>query len=98
MPAPRACRSCGEALDPNLRWYGRCHAPVTEFAARPVAPGGFVDTPRHHVPHSRWKAGPLTFGPIGRIVPKGDNVARYAVVVIGVMSGAGLLLAWLAGI
>lgn len=68
MPAPRACRSCGSALSADVRWCVRCLAPVVEFAARPTAPGTFVDTPRHQVAYSRWAKTPTSFGPRGRIV------------------------------
>ena len=68
MPAPRTCRECGAALSPDLRWCGRCLAPVVEFAPRARLEGGFVDTPRHDVHYSRWKAGPTSFGPVGRIL------------------------------
>jgi hypothetical protein len=68
MPAPRTCRDCGAALSPDLRWCGQCLAPVLEFAPRARFEGGFVDTPRHDVHYSRWKGGPTSFGPVGRIL------------------------------
>lgn len=71
MPAPRTCRACGASLPPDIRWCTRCYAPVTEFATRPVSPGGFVGTPRHDRDDSghwsRWEKTPTTFGPAGRL-------------------------------
>jgi hypothetical protein len=67
MPAPRACRSCGADLAPDVRWCTFCFAPIAEFQQRPSTPEGFVDFPRHDVRYTRWRGGPLTFGPIGRL-------------------------------
>jgi hypothetical protein len=67
VPAPRACRHCGADLAPDVRWCTYCFAPIAEFQRRPPTPGGFVDTPRHDVRYTRWRGGPLTFGPIGRL-------------------------------
>jgi hypothetical protein len=44
-----------------------CMEPVSEFAPRPVTPGGNVGTPSHLVRTSRWRATELTFGPLGRL-------------------------------
>lgn len=68
MPAPRTCRSCGADLAPDIRWCTRCYAPVTEFAARERLHDGYVGAPRTEMRTSRWRAGPLTFGPIGRLL------------------------------
>ena len=48
----------------------RCLKPVTEFAARPPMheQGSFVGTPRPDVRTSRWRSGPTTMGPVGRVV------------------------------
>jgi predicted membrane protein len=48
----------------------RCLTPVTAFAARPPMheQGSFVGTPRPDVPMSRWRFGPTTMGPVGRVV------------------------------
>jgi hypothetical protein len=69
MPAPRACRSCGADLAPDVRWCTFCFEPVTQFAARERLHDGFVGGLSPDVRSSRWaKAGPLTFGPIGRVL------------------------------
>lgn len=70
MPIGHFCRSCGAALRPDLGWCATCYAPVTPFAARPPLhePGTLVGTPMSDVRTSRWRAGPTTMGPIGRIV------------------------------
>jgi len=68
MPAPRTCRECGAALSPDLRWCGRCLAPITEFAAREIVPGSYVESPRAQVRYSRWQGGPTSFGPVGRVL------------------------------
>ena len=48
----------------------RCLTPVTPFAARPPMheQGSFVGTPRPDVRMSRWRSGPTTMGPVGRVV------------------------------
>jgi hypothetical protein len=48
----------------------RCLTPVTAFAARPPMheQGSFVGTPRPDVRMSRWRSGPTTMGPVGRVV------------------------------
>lgn len=68
MTAPRVCRSCGADLALDVRWCTACFTPITEFAARPATPVGFVEVPHHHVRTSRWQGGEMTFGPVGRIV------------------------------
>ncbi len=70
MPIGRTCRSCGAPLPPDLGWCGNCFAPIRLHARRvPIhEPGSYVgptiETPRT----SRWRAGPTTFGPAGRIL------------------------------
>lgn len=69
MPAPRICRSCGADLAPDVRWCTICFAPIREFAARERPYDGFVGTPEPEIRSSRWaKAGPLSFGPVGRVL------------------------------
>lgn len=69
MTAPRACRSCGADLAPDVRWCTFCFAPITAYAARERLHDGFVGTLQSDVRYSRWKrAGPLSFGPVGRVV------------------------------
>lgn len=69
MPIGHLCRACGAALRADLGWCATCYAPVTSFAARPPLhePGTFVGTPRADRRTSRWRAGPTTMGPFGRI-------------------------------
>jgi hypothetical protein len=69
MPIGHLCRACGAALRPDLGWCATCYAPVTPFAARPALhePGTLVGTPMSDIKTSRWRAGPTTMGPIGRI-------------------------------
>lgn len=71
MPAPRACRSCGAELAPDVRRCTRCYAPVTEFAARERLHDGHVGTPSHEHRSSRWRRTPTTFGPFGRLAITG---------------------------
>jgi hypothetical protein len=69
VTAPRVCRSCGADLALDVRWCTLCFAPITEYAARERLHDGFVGTPLSDVRTSRWKkAGPLSFGPVGRIL------------------------------
>jgi hypothetical protein len=69
MPVARTCRACGAPLPPDLRWCERCFAPVTLYSPRERLhePGTFVGSPIHDVRTSRWRAGPTSFGPVGRI-------------------------------
>jgi hypothetical protein len=70
MPIGPNCRSCGAPLPPDLGWCARCLAPVTPHAVRPPIhdPGTYVGAPAATPRMSRWRAGPTTFGPAGRIV------------------------------
>lgn len=69
MPIASTCRACGASLGPDLGWCGRCYTRVTTFAARPPMhdPGAYVGTLRPDVRTSRWRGGPTTMGPVGRI-------------------------------
>jgi hypothetical protein len=70
MPIGRNCRSCGAALPADLGWCAVCYTPVTPHAIRPPmhGTGEYVGTPTPTPRTSRWRAGPTTFGPIGRIM------------------------------
>lgn len=82
MTAPRVCRRCGAALSPNIMWCTLCYEPVRQLTPRdrqlpPLAaveepPEGVRRSPLRGAPeprvYSRWKAGPTTFGPVGRIL------------------------------
>jgi hypothetical protein len=82
MTAPRACRTCGAPLPPDVRWCLRCFAPVLQLTPRerPLPPLDRVEEPPPWVnasplrdpdarppTYSRWRAGPTTFGPVGRL-------------------------------
>jgi hypothetical protein len=80
MTAPRACRACGAPLPGDVRWCLRCYTPVRELTPRepqlpPVSnpeepPATINRSPLWGLPppvYSRWRAGPTTFGPVGRI-------------------------------
>jgi hypothetical protein len=70
MPIGHLCRSCGAALPPDFRWCATCYAPVTLYSARePVhEPVGYAGRPMPTPRTSRWRSGPTTFGPVGRIL------------------------------
>ncbi len=73
MPPGRQCPSCGAALPTDIRWCGRCYAPIREFTPRePLHHGDFVDLPivtGGHRPHwSRWERSATTLGPVGRVI------------------------------
>ncbi len=69
MTAPRVCRNCGADLARDVRWCTFCFTPITEYAPREPLHDGFAGTPQPEVRSSRWrKAGPLTFGPVGRVL------------------------------
>jgi hypothetical protein len=69
MPIGPNCRSCGAPLPPDLGWCQRCLAPVTPHAVRPPIhePGSYVGAPIPDKKFSRWRAGPTSSGPVGRI-------------------------------
>jgi hypothetical protein len=69
MPIGSLCRTCGAKLSGDVGWCARCLTPVTPFAARPPLheQGSFVANPRPDVRMSRWRSGPTTLGPLGRI-------------------------------
>lgn len=70
MPIGHLCRTCGAALPSDLGWCATCYAPVTLYSPRePVhEPGGYAGPPMHTLRTSRWRAGPTSFGPVGRIL------------------------------
>ena len=82
MTAPRNCRYCGAALPPSVRWCLQCHARVRELSPRPRTEGTYVGPLQPEVRYSRWRAGPLTFGPAGRI----------AITVVVVLFGSSIVL------
>lgn len=67
MPASRNCARCGAALPGDVRWCGRCYEPVREFTPRAPLHGEIVGELHHDVVTSRWRKGPATFGPLGRL-------------------------------
>lgn len=69
MTAPRTCRKCEAELAGHVMWCLRCYEPVCHLTPRESAPPGVVfvsSGPQHRT--SRWRAGPTTFGPVGRIL------------------------------
>jgi len=82
MTAPRTCRDCGAALPPSVRWCLQCYARVQELSPRPRTEGTYVGSLQPETRYSRWRAGPLTFGPAGRI----------AITVLVVLFGSGIVV------
>ena len=63
------CSSCGALARPDASWCGQCHTPFAAVPAPAVA-GRFVPAaagPAVEPVYSRWKAGPTSMGPVGRI-------------------------------
>jgi len=62
---------CGGPLTADLQWCPRCLAPV-ERTPEPFAASIVYRLPPREPPpvpvYSRWKAGPTSFGAVGRIV------------------------------
>jgi hypothetical protein len=81
MTAPRTCRKCGAALPPSVRWCGQCLEPVRELSPRPSDAGNYVAPLLTPPRYSRWRAGSLTFGPVGRV----------AITVVVVLVGSGFV-------
>ena len=70
------CGSCGAAVTADAAWCGQCYAPA-RAAARSVMDPVETAADRTSAPtptapvaarHSRWRGGPTTFGPVGRLV------------------------------
>jgi hypothetical protein len=62
------CHVCNAALPPDAEWCGQCLTPVKQEAHEPVdrpEPEPFVGPPPEY---SAWKAGPYSFGPVGKIL------------------------------
>jgi hypothetical protein len=68
MPIGPICRACGASLPPDLGWCSTCFTPVTLYAARESMRSGYVGAPTPTPRTSRWRAGPTSFGPVGRIL------------------------------
>lgn len=69
MTASRNCRACGANVSPDVMWCLRCYEPVRQLTPRvPQLPALDVHPPRPDPPTSRWRAGPTTFGPLGRLL------------------------------
>ena len=68
MTASRTCRACGVDLSPEVMWCLRCYEPVRQLTPRaPQVPTiHFLGSDDPH-PTSRWRRGPTTFGPVGRL-------------------------------
>jgi len=65
-----------------VRWCSLCLEPVRELSARPRTEGTYVAPFERPIRYSRWRAGTLTFGPIGRV----------AITVVVVLVGAGFVI------
>ncbi len=62
------CSACGARLRPGMTWCWLCLAPVGESRPQPTpAPPSHADDVEPLPQYSRWRAGPTTFGPVGRI-------------------------------
>ena len=79
MPIGHLCRSCGAALPSDLRWCTSCYAPVALYSERaPVhEPGGYVGQPVPTPRTSRWRSGPTSFGPVGRLLSTAALAAMF---------------------
>ena len=97
------CPSCGAKVYADQSWCGRCFAPVpTEPStaspsdvAPPVASplAARMPAPREpaHIPtYSRWRGGPTTFGPAGRVVL---SLLALVLGVVGYPMSRGFILA-----
>ena len=91
------CASCGARLAPDASWRGQCFAPVVRPAAEPTETplwrrAGSATRPPNPTPtYSRFRAGPTSFGALGRILM---TLALLAGLVVGYpMSRGGMLAA-----
>src|SRR5689334_8470388 len=61
------CSACGAQLRPGMTWCWLCLAPIGSSTSQ-VAPPPIPADDLEPIPeYSRWRAGPTTFGPVGRI-------------------------------
>ena len=60
------CSHCGAVTRAGAAWCGQCHAPFATAAAvgRWLPAAAPVTAPQVY---SRWRGGPTTFGPLGRM-------------------------------
>jgi hypothetical protein len=92
------CASCGARLAPDASWCGQCFAPVVHPTAgeEPAEPplwrrAGSAARPPNPTPtFSRFRAGPTSFGALGRIVM---TVGLLAGLVVGYPMARGGMLA-----
>lgn len=82
MTAPRLCRNCGARLWPDVMWCTQCYEPVRQLTPRdrqlpplreveeppPWVRRSPLRGPKETPVYSPWRAGPTTFGPVGRIL------------------------------
>lgn len=66
------CRACDAQLAPDAEWCSQCYTPVAEKEQTPSEDPSGSSEPEPWVveppQYSAWKAGPYSFGPLGRIV------------------------------
>ncbi len=83
-----ACRACGWPLSADLEWCPRCYARVER---EPVRRAPKAETPVVAV-YSRWRSGPTSFGPAGRIT-------LTALLLLGLVAGypmsRGAMFGWI---
>jgi hypothetical protein len=94
------CSRCGAKVYAEAAWCGQCFAPLTQepdpapedrplgssLSARMPGP----KEPAHVPTFSRWRGGPTSFGPVGRIVL---SVLAVLLGLIGYPMSRGLILA-----
>ncbi len=74
------CPSCGARLAPDLAWCGQCLRALPRESTSPAAVARRLPQPeRHEAIYSRWKGGPTSFGPVGRILMTLGVVAGLAI-------------------
>jgi hypothetical protein len=97
-----SCQSCGAKLYAGQSWCGQCFAAVGEPpgssaaddpAAVPPPLSARMPAPRepaHVATYSRWRGGPTSFGPAGRIVL---SVLAVLLGIVGYPMSRGLMVA-----
>lgn len=60
------CPTCGASARPDATWCGQCHASLGTVAA-PTRLVPRVAGPTVQPVYSRWRGGPTSLGPVGRL-------------------------------
>lgn len=61
------CPTCGAAARADATWCGQCHGALGGAVAAPTRFVPVANSPAAPAVYSRWRGGPTSLGPVGRI-------------------------------